>query len=176
MAFTLLPREAKVACEGFATAIPTLCCSTSASDASAPETPILQSFTEASESFSSSSSSSSPCEEAWTLAGPKEQLRSHQGSLSIPPITNPSLGWAQGPGTTGTPTRHSKGCTIGGHYSSLRALPYHIGTFLGPTMHSANDQIRSLCPCVIVPLCLAPDNTKIAKQVLARCGILSSCM
>ena len=39
-------------------------------------------------------------------------------------------------------------------------------------MHSANDQIRSLCLCAIVPLCLAPDKTKIAKQVPARCGHL----
>ena len=43
---------------------------------------------------------------------------------------------------------------------------------VGPTMHSANDTIKSLCLCAIVPLCLAPDKTKIAKQVPAHCGQL----
>ena len=37
-------------------------------------------------------------------------------------------------------------------------------------MHSANDQIIFLCLCAIVPLCLAPEKAKIAKQVPARCG------
>ena len=43
---------------------------------------------------------------------------------------------------------------------------------VGPTMHSANDTIKSLCLCAIVPLCLAPQKTKTAKQVPARCGQL----
>ena len=57
-----------------------------------------------------------------------------------------------------------------GHLSAF--VPLSLVACAGPTMHSANDQIRSLCLCAIVPLCLAPDKTKIAKQVPARCGHL----
>ena len=37
---------------------------------------------------------------------------------------------------------------------------------VGPTMHSANDNLKSLCLCAIVPLCLAPEKTEIAPLCL----------
>ena len=43
---------------------------------------------------------------------------------------------------------------------------------VGPTMHSANDNIKSLCLFASAHLCLAADKSKIAKQVPARCGQL----
>ena len=57
-----------------------------------------------------------------------------------------------------------------GHLSAF--VPLSLVACAGRTMHSANDQIRSLCLCAIVPLCLAPHKTVIAKQVPARCGHL----
>ena len=39
-------------------------------------------------------------------------------------------------------------------------------------MQPANGEVKSLCLCAIVPLCLAPEKTEIAKQVSARCGQL----
>ena len=38
---------------------------------------------------------------------------------------------------------------------------------VGPTMHSANDQIICVCLCAIVPLCLAPEKAKITDWNVA---------
>ena len=46
---------------------------------------------------------------------------------------------------------------------------------VGPTMHSSNNEIKSLCVCAIVLLCLAPDKTRIGRPQHAV-GSSSSCI